>query len=500
MGQYVDSSLLQLANPANYKNEWQAIGDSFQKMYSDYVRNRLSQNEIDLSDLRLGYERATQDDKIRAFKLGTENLANQVEKGAIDLDIAKQTKDDKIAQEQFATKTQPEIFKMQQQSHRVNLNNIYSTIAERKQNMFFKDQAFKEQEEAKKVMSDFNEFSLRYPNLKGDELKNAYYKHLSYMQMAAFNDPLAKDTPTMIINAQKYLDKQRLFEKHLGYAGQGYRANEDNFNPIPKGGSDVNGGSDYFGFFDKVSQISNTKESLEKELKDIDSKILLAKKDGEKENIIKLEQRKDELINNLKQYENINIPNVGVIHTLRALQQIYGKEEGLNRQNELENLAAQKKLLNTYAGLIKEANWHGWNGNVVNKTLNILGYGTIKDNLREVAKQIKVLAQTKSMKLKQQYEIFASLVDDDSLFGQNDKRLMQNAKIFDNFLITQVDSILTAFNDKQKNMIKQGVKYDLKPVESYFKNEPKKANYQGVKTNYSNKGLGYNNSYAGATI
>ncbi|WP_172231848.1 hypothetical protein [Campylobacter canadensis] len=114
MGQYVDSSLLQLANPANYKNEWQAIGDSFQKMYSDYVRNRLSQNEIDLSDLRLGYERATQDDKIRAFKLGTENLANQVEKGAIDLDIAKQTKDDKIAQEQIKTANNKEALKQNQ--------------------------------------------------------------------------------------------------------------------------------------------------------------------------------------------------------------------------------------------------------------------------------------------------------------------------------------------------------------------------------------------------
>ncbi|MBZ7992374.1 hypothetical protein AVBRAN9333_01510 [Campylobacter sp. RM9333] len=438
-----------------------------------------------------------------------------MQKGAIDLDIARQTKDDKIAQEQiktandmetlkqsqFATKTQPEIFKMQKENHKANLSNTYSIISERKQNMFFKDQAYKEQVEAKKVMSDFNEFSLKFPNLKGDDLKNAYYKHLNYMQMAAFNDPLATDTPTQIANAQKYLDKQRLFEKHLGYTGQGYRANEDNFNPIPKGsGNSANSMNDYFGVLDKVSQISDTKENLEKELKDIDSKILLAKKDGEKENIIKLEQRKDELKNNLKQYGNINIPNVGVIHTLGALQQIYGKEEGLNRQNELENLAAQKKLLNTYAGLIEEANWHGWNGNVVNKSLNILGYGTVKDNLREVAKQIKVLAQTKSMKLKQQYEIFASLVDDDSLFGQNDERLMQNAKIFDNFLTTQIDSVLTAFNDRQKNMIKQGVKYDLKPVEYYFKNKPKKANYQGIKTNYSNKGLGYNNPYAGATI
>lgn len=416
-----------------------------------------------------------------------------MQKGAIDLDIARQTKNNKIAQEQiktandmetlkqsqFATKTQPEIFKMQQQSHKANINNIYSTIAERKQNMFFKDQVYKEQEEAKQVMSDFNEFSLKNPNLKGDDLKNGYYKHLNYMQMAAFNDPLVTDTPTQIRNAQKYLDKQRLFEKHLGYTGQNYRANEDNFNPIPKGGGNsANSMNDYFGVLDKVSQVSDTKENLEKELKDIDSKIQLADNEERLEDVAKLEQRKDELKNNLKQYENINIPNVGVIHTLGALQQIYGKEEGLNRQNELENLAAQKKLLNTYAGLIEEANWHGWNGNVVNKSLNILGYGTVKDNLREVAKQIKVLAQTKSMKLKQQYEIFASLVDDDSLFGQNDERLMQNAKIFDNFLTTQVDSVLTAFNDRQKNMIKQGVKYDLKPVESYFKNKPKKTDYQ----------------------
>lgn len=349
-------------------------------------------------------------------------------------------------------------------------------------------------------MADFNEFANNNPNLKGDDLKNAYIYNIRKKIYNELNNPLL-DNHQRIINAQTLQNKLDSFNKHLPNIAQLYSISEQSFNPIPKGGGNgANSGSDYFGFFDKVSQISDTKENLEKELKDIDSKILLAKKDGEKENIIKLEQRKDELKNNLKQYENINIPNVGVMHTLGALQQIYGKEEGLNRQNELENLAAQKKLLNAYAGLIEEANLHGWSGNVVNKSLNFLGHGTIKDNLREVAKQIKVLAQTKSMKLKQQYEIFASLVDDDSLFGQNDERLMQNARLFDNFLNTQVDSILTAFNDKQKNMIKQGVRYDLKPVESYFKNKPNKTNYQGVKTNYSNKGLGYNNPYAGATI
>ncbi|MBT0879854.1 MULTISPECIES: hypothetical protein [unclassified Campylobacter] len=364
-----------------------------------------------------------------------------MQKGAIDLDIARQTKDDKIAQEQiktandmetlkqsqFATKTQPEIFKMQKENHKANLSNTYSIINERKQNMFFKDQAYKEQEEAKKVMSDFNEFSLKFPNLKGDDLKNAYYKHLNYMQMAAFNDPLVTDTPTQIANAQKYLDKQRLFEKHLGYTGQGYRANEDNFNPIPKGGNNsVNASAIIGANLDEVKQAKEKVQSIEQENKTTNKILKSLIEDNPNDPRIKeLEQKQQKLLADKEKLNNfINtsqtpmfnynlLPSAeakvtrsteeAVIKTLESIKEIDDYLDFLNGKSIDEQGVVKEKFFTPNSGYL---NYIGD---------KIVGGQGASESVRRFNSLMTNLAD-KSYKLKVQGDFFAKSITNPSDF------------------------------------------------------------------------------------
>lgn len=514
MGQYVDSNLLNMAKPD--KNELQAIGDGFKEMYNNYVRTRLSQNEIDLSDLRLGYERATQDDRIRAIKLGTENLANQVQKGAIDLDIARQTKDDKIAQEQiktandmetlkqkqFATKTQPEIFKMQQQSHKANINNIYSTIAERKQNMFFKDEAYKENEKAKYSSMLFQKFLNDNPGLQGEESRYAYVKHLDDEYNYALNNPLLSDKE----RANKLSEIHRTktdFAKYLPQTAQTNSIITQGFSPYSKGGNSVNAtsGIDTNEIFNNLNKEKLLKEEISKNNKnitDIKNKINAINKnysisDEEKaKQIQELDGAKKDLENKnntLMNYQNI-MPKSDFSHIYKIMELKTNKELAKDAFTNLENLKEVKNLINKAAYLSDKVGWFGINNKIYSVAANMVGSTSDMKELESVMTQIKArLSAEKGKTLSKEYQNLTKLVDDPTTFANNLNAFRQSLSSLDDYIIGQALNIGDSYGNDVKNLVSNVGGFNKK-VRDDFNSEDNKINLvlkQYTETTSSNK-------------
>ncbi|MBT0877970.1 hypothetical protein KJQ97_00825 [Campylobacter sp. 2018MI01] len=427
-----------------------------------------------------------------------------MQKGAIDLDIAKQTKDEKIAQEQiktandmetlkqnqFATKTQPEIFKMQQQSHKANINNIYSTIAERKQNMFFKDQAYKEQEEAKKVMSDFNEFSLKNPNLKGDELKNAYFKNLDYKMISSFNDPLADNT-TQIRNAQKYLDMQTKAAKHLGYVSSGYNAIESNFNPIPKGSNGANsvrnnGVSNVdLAMFNKAQEQNKAIEqeflNNASKIKQLATSLTTAASNLEDPEIIrqelaKLQERQKELENiknQNKAYINSNTSGIYTMLKDTLARQGFSKPE--EEIQEIQDLLLLSKGLNDIYDVLENGKGKdfnvGYTGNIGRFFTRVGGNSHPVDLLENRTKTFMKIYQNSGTKLKSQYEDIRSVFPDYTGFWQSKGKVASDLRDIEESIRNQINNKLSAYNNESKELIKSLVdniytsKYSLKATQ-----------------------------------
>lgn len=468
-------------------------------MYNNYVRTRLSQNEIDLSDLRLGYERATQDDRIRAIRLGTENLENQVRKSAVDANIAEKTEQNKIMQEQIKTENDLEVLNQNKiksnympKEYQAKINqanagasNLWASTRATNQNIFLQKKAYEENESAKKVMSDFNEFSLKHPNLKGDDLKNAYYKYLSYMQMASLNDPLIKDTPTRIMNAQKYLDKQRLFEKHLGYAGQNYRANEDNFNPIPKGGNGANG-SRYNGIsnvdlamFNKVQEqnviINKEIYTLSKELEDKKNLYNIGKNKLGTDTLNKqLDEIKtiEQKIQNLKNEKNILDEKLGSYQL-----EVYGLvkqrliNEGVSKPDEelkyikdlTSMVVAMDELYKAIEANGKDYNFgkQGWVGSVVDMAK---GNTHPTDHIANKVRNVKQVFQTSGIKLKQEYANFNDMFPTEYAFLQTKDRYVSLLKDIQSSLNAKINAAVMGYSKETQEDIKNLINSHYKTV------------------------------------
>ncbi|ULO02930.1 hypothetical protein [Campylobacter sp. RM12651] len=514
MGQYVDSNLLNMAKPD--KNEWQAVGDGFKEMYNNYIRTRLSQNEIDLSDLRLGYERATQDDRIRAIKLGTENLENQVQKGAIDLDIARQTKNNKIAQEQiktandmetlkqnqFATKTQPEIFKMQKENHKVNLSNTYSIINERKQNMFFKDQAYKEQEEAKKVMSDFNEFSLKFPNLKGDDLKNGYVKNLDDEYNYTLNNPLLNDSQR--VNKLSEIHRKKInFAKYLPQTAQTNSIITQGFSPYSKGGNGANAtsGIDTNEIFNNLNKEKLLKEEINKNNKDITNiknqissirnNHLISDEEKAKQ-IQELDGAKKDLENKnntLMNYQN-TIYKSDLSDIYKILETKTSKEIAKDAFTNLENLKEVKNLINKAAYLSDKVGWFGINNKIYSVAANMVGSTFDMKELESVMTQIKArLSAEKGKTLSKEYQNLTKLVDDPTTFANNLNAFRQSLSSLDDYIIGQALNIGDSYGNDVKNLVSNVGGFNKK-VRDDFNSEDNEINLvlkQYTETTSSNK-------------
>lgn len=427
-----------------------------------------------------------------------------MQKGAIDLDIARQTKNNKIAQEQiktandmetlkqsqFATKTQPEIFKMQKENHKANLSNTYSIISERKQNMFFKDQAYKEQEEAKKVMSDFNEFSLKFPNLKGDKLKNAYFKDLEYKMISSFNDPLADNT-TQIRNAQKYLDMKTQATKHLGYVSSGYNAIESNFNPITKGGNGVNsvrnnGVSNVdLAMFNKAQEQNKAIEqeilNNKKKIQELGSKIVTETNNRNdtssiRQEIMELQKKQNELVS-IKNQNNAYIENntAGIYTMLKDTLARQGFSKPEEEIQEIQDLLLLSKGLNDIYDVLENGKGKdfnvGYTGNIGRFFTRVGGNSHPVDLLENRTKTFMKIYQNSGTKLKSQYEDIRSVFPDYTGFWQSKGKVASDLRDIEESIRNQINNKLSAYNNESKELIKSLVdniytsKYSLKATQ-----------------------------------
>lgn len=429
-----------------------------------------------------------------------------MQKGAIDLDIARQTKNNKIAQEQiktandmetlkqsqFATKTQPEIFKMQKENHKVNLSNTYSIISERKQNMFLKDQAYKEQEEAKKVMSDFNDFAIKNPNLKGDELKNAYFKNLDYKMISSFNDPLADNT-TQIRNAQKYLDMQTKAAKHLGYVSSGYNAIESNFNPIPKGSGNGansvrnNGVSNVdLAMFNKAQEQNkaieqeflNNANKIDKitEILRLPAATSFEEQEKARQELAKLQERQKELENiknQNKAYINSNTSGIYTMLKDTLARQGFSKPE--EEIQEIQDLLLLSKGLNDIYDVLENGKGKdfnvGYTGNIGRFFTRVGGNSHPVDLLENRTKTFMKIYQNSGTKLKSQYEDIRSVFPDYTGFWQSKGKVASDLRDIEESIRNQINNKLSAYNNESKELIKSLVdniytsKYSLKATQ-----------------------------------
>ncbi|MBZ7979892.1 hypothetical protein AVBRAN12642_04510 [Campylobacter sp. RM12642] len=380
---------------------------------------------------------------------------------------------------------------MQQQSHKANINNIYSTIAERKQNMFFKDQVYKEQEEAKKVMSDFNEFSLKFPNLKGDDLKNAYFKNLDYKMISSFNDPLADNT-TQIANAQKYLDMKTQATKHLGYVSSGYNAIESNFNPIPKGSGNGansvrnNGVSNVdLAMFNKAQEQNKAIEqeflNNASKIKQLATSLTTAASNLEDPEIIrqelaKLQERQKELENiknQNKAYINSNTSGIYTMLKDTLARQGFSKPE--EEIQEIQDLLLLSKGLNDIYDVLENGKGKdfnvGYTGNIGRFFTRVGGNSHPVDLLENRTKTFMKIYQNSGTKLKSQYEDIRSVFPDYTGFWQSKGKVASDLRDIEESIRNQINNKLSAYNNESKELIKSLVdniytsKYSLKATQ-----------------------------------
>lgn len=520
MGQYVDSNLLNMANPANSKNEWQTIGDGFKEMYNNYVRTRLSQNEIDLSDLRLGYERATQDDRIRAIRLGTENLANEVRKSAVDANIAELTEQDKIIQEKTKTANDLEILKQSQiktgflpnmlkaeiNQTNASASNLLANARQTNQNIFLQKKAYEENERAKYSSMLFQKFLNDNPGLQGEESRYAYVKHLDDEYNYALNNPLLSDKER--VNKLSEIHRTKTdFANFLSQIAQTNSIVKLGFNPYVKNsGNGANGGSatgeiNTEEIFTNLSKEKLLKEEISKNNKnitDIKNQINAINKnysisDEEKvKQIQELEGTKKDLENKnntLMNYQN-TMPKLDFSHIFKIMKT--KTNEGLAKDafTNLENLKEVKNLINKAAYLSDKVGWFGINNKIYSIAANMAGSTSDMKELESVMTQIKArLSAEKGKTLSKEYQNLTKMVDDPTTFANNLKAFRQSLSSLDDYIIGQALNIGDSYGDGVKNLVSNVGGFNKK-VRDDFNSEDNKINLvlkQYTETTSSNK-------------
>lgn len=311
MVRYYDPQMLALANPANSKNELQAAGDAFKQMYKDYEMYKLSQDRLKMSNLEREYAEKTQDDRIKQSNLTTQGLQNKVDLSALELDTARKSQKDllegirldTLGKEQDLNKKIIENHFLPQEK-KANINqanasasNLYANARLTNLKSNITQHEFNENKEAKSVLTDFNEFANNNPNLKGDDLKNAYAYNIRRKIYNELNNPLL-DNYQRITNAQQLQDKLNNFNKYLPNIAQSYSISEQSFNPIPKGGGNGANASAIIGAnLDEVRQAKEKSQVLGQENKAIEYELKKLKISNPNDPKIKeLEQKRQELL------------------------------------------------------------------------------------------------------------------------------------------------------------------------------------------------------------
>lgn len=476
---YYDTQMLALAHPAQYKNELQAAGDGFMNMYSNYLKNRLNKNEVLTSDLGLEFMNATQDDRIKQAKLDTNIKQNQADLNALELNTAKQIQKDtieqtrlktlsdseKLKQEQFTTKTQPEIFNMQKSLNNAQINNLNSSIAERNFSMFLKKHAFNENERATNSSTLFQNF-LNDNNLQGDDnAKFAYVKHLDDEYNYALNNPLLNDSQ----RAKRLSEIQKIKLEFAEYLPQIAKANSivtQGFNSFSSKGG--NGGDGDIKVANILNNLNISKEldkkntinnnailELEKEKNAIKNNYTL--NDTEKaekiqkinDNINTIKKENNEIENYKQQNLNVNFSDIYNIMQVKTNSQI-AKDDYQNLQH-YKNI---KDLLNQAANLTDEVGYYGINNKIFGVAADLSGSTLEMRKLEKVMQQlISEFSGEKGKTLSKEYDNLRRLVPDVNSFANNIKKVRQALSSIDNYVLMKANNISSSYGEDVKALV-----------------------------------------------
>lgn len=503
---YYDTQMLALAHPAQYKNELQAAGDGFMNMYSNYLKNRLNKNEVLTSDLGLEFMNATQDDRIKQAKLDTNIKQNQADLSALELNTAKQTQKDtieqtrlktlsdseKLKQEQFATKTQPEIFNMQKSLNNAQINNLNSSIAERNFSMFLKKHAFNENERATNSSTLFQNF-LNDNNLQGDDnAKFAYVKHLDDEYNYALNNPLLNDSQRAKRLSEIYKTKLE-FAKYLPQTAQANSIVAQGFNSFSsKGGNGVNGGRNNgvsnvdLAMFNKAQEQN---KAIEQEFLNNASKIdkitevlrlpaatNFEEQEKARQELVKLQERQKELENiknQNKAYINSNTSGIYTMLKDTLARQGFSKPE--EEIQEMQDLLLLSKGLNDIYDVLENGKGKdfnvGYTGNIGRFFTRVGGNSHPIDLLENRTKTFMKIYQSSGAKLKSQYEDIRSVFPDYTGWWQSKGKVASDLRDIEESIRNQINNKLSAYNNESKELIKSLVdniytsKYSLKATQ-----------------------------------
>ncbi len=440
-------------------------------MYSNYLRNRIGQNELALSDLGLDFAIKTQDDKIKQSNLQTQNMQNQVDKSSIDLDIAKQTKDNQIKlsdlnlanafetykQNKFNTDKQGEIFDMNKKLNNAQISNIYSNIKERNQNIFLKDYAFKEQERAKQISAYFQAFRSNNPNLSDEEARYKITEQLTNDYNDTLKNPLLNDSE----RANKLGDIQSLmdnFHRYLPDTAQANSVINQGLGRYAKGDGDTSATN----VLAQIGQANVMKEQLEKEL-DIKTRAISEMKKN-KQGTQELEQEKAVIEQKLSQLQGV--PNTANAKSLmNYFTDSLGKTAGEKTYNQMINYSQIKQDIRMVADAIDTVALYGWSGEGLNKLAHMFGVATNKDDINnKIIALLNNIQGDTGAKLKQQYENIVRLTPNTSAFGMNVKRMQQDLTNLNEHINININSILYPHKENAE-VIKKSFNISTKPLE-----------------------------------
>lgn len=430
MGKYYDPQMLSLADPSKTDSPLKAIGDGminvakYHKQWMlDKIQDKLANNELDLSNINLDIAKATKDDKIAMSNLGRE-------KAEVDLDTAKIDKDNKELKhnldKQYAEQERQKALEQLNVNidyTKANTSSVWQQTNERKYD-------FTNRQNLDNTIRYMH--SLGFVPTGDPEKDYANIQGLLLQQMENENDP----------------QKRKILSSHLGTLNQQKTKFFEMWNANAKQNNDSLGltmQNDDLRFLKSTTQKYNITPNQ------IDSFINTLNNTNEK---IKQEKEtllvnKDKNPNFEEQLKDLEKQEASINKTLNELSQAQTIKANLNKQSN--DKSSTKKdvsqtlqtlydfddtidLLNDFENFIKQ-NANFFNTGAIGQVtptaiMRQIGWSdkeTIQENMQKYMELINATF-TKTggnVKLKRQFDIESSiLIKDPSAFGKNPSKML----------------------------------------------------------------------------
>lgn len=390
-----------------------------------------------------------------------------MQKGAIDLDIARQTKDEKIAQEQIKTANDMETLKQSQitsyfmsKKYQADINhsnasasNLWANARATNFNTNVAKSRFNEEETIKSLYSNVNEYS-QNSGKQGEDAFDGYYNglYLKYL-----------DAKQQGFDTSAYEREISLLNKHKPSIMQMYKVQFDGANPYVKNsGNGANSMSDYSNVLTQIGQANVMKEQLVKDINATNKEIDDLQRKGV--NTEELKTKKTQLEQKLSQLQGV--PNTANAKSLmNYFTDSLGKTAGEKTYNQMINYSQIKQDIRLVADAIDTVALYGWSGEGLNKLAHMFGVATNKDDINnKIIALLNNIQGDTGAKLKQQYENIVRLTPNTSAFGMNVKRMQQDLTNLNEHINININSILYPHKENAE-VIKKSFNVSTKPLE-----------------------------------